>query len=56
MTLGVTVHRLPIKGPSRRNRMDMGIVTTVTVVTMNYRGSLKAVRHCTVRSRNGVMG
>jgi hypothetical protein len=47
VTIGVTVDSLPSKGLSRRSSLEMGSVTTVTVVTMNCRGCLKAVRHST---------
>jgi len=56
VTIGVTVYGLPTKGPSQRKPLDMGSVTTVTVVTMNCRGSLNGVRYSAVRSRNAVMG
>src|SRR5215212_4726520 len=41
VTIGVTVYGLPTKGPSQRKPVDMGSVTTVTLVTVNRRGSLK---------------
>ena len=36
---------LPSKGLLRRTSLEMGSVTTVKVVTMNYKGSIEAVRH-----------
>ena len=56
MTIGVTVHGLPTKGPSRCNALGVGSVTTVTVVTIDCRAILRAVWAILLGTRGGVMG
>jgi hypothetical protein len=44
MTMGVMADGTSPKGTVTANPLDMGSVTTVTLMTMNCRGSLKEVR------------
>ena len=43
VTMGVTVHELPTKGPSQRNAIGMDSVTTVTLVAIDCKRSLKVM-------------
>jgi hypothetical protein len=56
VTIGVTVTGMAREGPSRRNPLDMGTVRTVTLMTMNYRGSLKGGTPLYLETRGSVMG